>query len=285
MTMTATQDNDGSTAHKQPAQKYTAPALEKGLDILELLSTEDAGLMQTDIARRLNRSVSEIFRMLVVLQARGYVAQNAESDRYMLTTRLFEVAHRTPLIKRLTALSGPVMQGLARDANQSVHLVMMSGDAVLVVGQVDSPGNNNMSVRLGARIELWRASSGRVMMAHLPEDALAAALARVPLPAGMDEATLRRDLAAIRNTGHEVKDSFIVRGIVNISAPVIDHTGWAIAAMTMPYMERYQDHVSFEQCRTALVQAAARLTRSIGGGVARDLGQGAAGGQEGRHGD
>ncbi|MDD7970884.1 IclR family transcriptional regulator [Roseinatronobacter alkalisoli] len=256
------------------AQKYTAPALEKGLDILELLSTEDAGLMQTDIARQLNRSVSEIFRMLVVLQARGYVAQNPETDRYMLTTRLFEIAHRTPLIKRLTALSGPVMQGLARDVNQSVHLVVISGDVVLVVGQVDSPGNNIMSVRLGARIEMWRASSGRVIMAHLPEEALTDALARVPLPAELNEATLRRDLARIRETGHEVRDSFIVRGVVNISAPVIDHTGWAIAAMTVPYIERFQDTVTFEECRAALLRATTMLTRNLGGGIARDTGQG-----------
>ena len=53
-------------------QKYTAPALEKGLDILELLSSTDAGLSLSEIARDLGRSVSEIFRMLVVLQQRGY---------------------------------------------------------------------------------------------------------------------------------------------------------------------------------------------------------------------
>ena len=54
--------------------KYTAPALEKGLDILEHLSRSDAGLTQAEIARVLGRSVSEIFRMLVVLQERGYIA-------------------------------------------------------------------------------------------------------------------------------------------------------------------------------------------------------------------
>lgn len=52
-------------------QKYTAPALEKGLDILERLSLSEAGLSLSEIARDLGRSVSEIFRMLVVLQQRG----------------------------------------------------------------------------------------------------------------------------------------------------------------------------------------------------------------------
>ena len=52
----------------QDEQKYTAPALEKGLDIIDVLSSQDHGLTQIDIARTLDRSVGEIYRMLVVLQ-------------------------------------------------------------------------------------------------------------------------------------------------------------------------------------------------------------------------
>jgi uncharacterized membrane protein len=68
---------------KDEPRKYTAPALEKGLDILELLSRAETGLSQSEIARDLGRSVSEIFRMLVVLEERGYIALE-EADRYVL---------------------------------------------------------------------------------------------------------------------------------------------------------------------------------------------------------
>ncbi|MCC5972705.1 MAG: IclR family transcriptional regulator [Rubellimicrobium sp.] len=256
------------TGETAKSQRYTAPALEKGLDILELLSTEDAGLMQTEIARRLGRSVSEIFRMLVVLQDRGYVTQLPGSDRYVLTTLLFELAHRTPRVKRLTTIAAPVMQALAREVNQSCHLAMISGDAVIVVGQVDAPGNNIMSVRLGARIDAWRASSGRVILAHLGGEELAGMLASAPLPPGMAETQVRADLATIRAEGFEVRDSFVARGIVNISAPVFDHSGNAVAALTIPHLERYGEAISFEDCRAAVLRAAAAITRNLGGGVA-----------------
>jgi len=257
-----------SPAPTDAPRRYSAPALEKGLDILELLAEEEGGLTQSEIARKLGRSVSEIFRMLVVLQERGYLHLDPVGDRYGLTTRLFEVAHRTPMVRRLTALAGPVMTRLARGINQSCHLAVLSGDAVLVVGQVDSPGNNVMSVRLGARIELWRASSGRVILAHLPEEALAEVFARAPLPDGVTEAAMRADLAALRRTGYEVRDSFVVRGIVNISAPVIDHSGHAAAALTIPHMERYGDTTSFDACRASVIAAARDLSRALGGGVA-----------------
>jgi DNA-binding IclR family transcriptional regulator len=248
--------------------KYTAPALEKGLDIIELLATEEAGLMQTEIARAMGLSVSEIFRMLVVLQARGYVMQDAVSDRYILTTRLFEVAHRTPLIKRLSTAAAPVMQRLARAVNQSCHLAIVSGDSVIVIAQVDSPGNNIMSVRLGAKIDLWRASSGRVILAHRAPAQLAETMAAVPLPEGRTRDEVLSDFARIRDTGHEVMDSFVARGIVNISAPVFDHSGDPAAALTIPYLQRYQETIPFDTTRDALVAAAGDISRNLGFGAA-----------------
>jgi DNA-binding IclR family transcriptional regulator len=248
--------------------KYTAPALEKGLDMLELLATEEAGLMQTEIARRMGRSVSEIFRMLVVLQARGYVMQDPVSDRYRLTTLLFEIAHRTPLIKRLSSAAAPVMERLARAVNQSCHLAMVSGDSVIVIAQVDSPGNNIMSVRLGAKIDLWRASSGRVILAYRSAERLAETMAEVPLPEGRTRDDVLAEFARIRETGHEVMDSFVARGIVNISAPVFDHSAEAAAALTIPYLQRYQETIPFDTTRDALCRAAADISRTLGFGAA-----------------
>ena len=247
--------------------KYTAPALEKGLDILEYLSRSDAGLTQAEIARVLGRSVSEIFRMLVVLQDRGYIAFDTGSDRYVLTTLMFEIAHRTPLIRRLTTAAAPMMRDLAQRINQSVHLAVLAEDSVLIVGQVDPPARHVMSVRLGTRVDLWRASSGRVMMAFQTEGALSAMLQQTPLPSTMTETKLRADLADIRSRGHEIVDSFVVKGVVNISVPIIGHTGHAIAALTVPHIERFGDPVSFSDCCAATIDGAARLTQSLGGGV------------------
>ncbi len=249
-------------------QKYTAPALEKGLDILERLCAVDAGLSLSEIARDLGRSVSEIFRMLVVLQQRGYIAQDPGSEKYVLTTLMFELAHRTPLIRRLTVSAAPLMRDLAHRINQSVHLAVISDDAVLIVGQVDSPARHVMSVRLGTRVDLWRASSGRVMMAYQDEAGLAEMLRRVPLPAGVGEERLRTDLAEIRHRGHEVVDSFVIKGVINISVPIIDHTGHAVAALTVPHIERFGETITLADCCLEAIEIAGKLTRSLGGGVA-----------------
>src|SRR6476660_8430990 len=73
--------------------RYAVPALDKGLDILELLAQEAGGLSLNEIARVLGRTSSELFRMVVALARRGYIEQ-LNGDRYTLTLRLFEMAHR-----------------------------------------------------------------------------------------------------------------------------------------------------------------------------------------------
>ena len=245
--------------------RYSAPALEKGLDIIELLAREEHGLSQSDIARSMGRSVGEIFRMLVVLINRGYVAQDPDTDRYTLTTKLFAVAHRTPLIKRLTAIAEPVMRKLTSRISQSAHLGIISDDVVLIVGQVDPPSYHVMSIRLGARVDLWRASSGRVILAFAEEDRLRELFSRVPLPEGRTESHLREELAEIRRRGHEITDSFVARGIVNIAAPVFDHTGHTIAALTVPHLERFGDPVTFQTCARHAIDAANSVSVALGG--------------------
>ena len=73
--------------------RYAVPALDKGLDVLELLAREPGGLTLNEVARALGRTSSELFRMVTALARRGYIEQG-DGDRYTLTLKLFELAHR-----------------------------------------------------------------------------------------------------------------------------------------------------------------------------------------------
>ena len=85
------------------ASRYPTPALEKGLDILELFAREPAGLTKSDVSRRLGRTVSEIFRMLVCLEERGYISPSRDGERFHLTLRqvLVQVAEGIRIYKEV----------------------------------------------------------------------------------------------------------------------------------------------------------------------------------------
>ena len=92
--------------------RYRAPALDKGLDILELLAGIDGGLTQAEIAKRLQRSPNEFYRMLDRLVRRGYVTR-LDGDHYSLTLKLFGLAQLHAPVRRLVSYATPLMRELA----------------------------------------------------------------------------------------------------------------------------------------------------------------------------
>ncbi|MEY8097718.1 IclR family transcriptional regulator [Falsihalocynthiibacter sp. S25ZX9] len=256
-------DSDNQTA------KYNAPALSKGLDILELLASQSKGMKKSEIAKALDRSISEIFRMLAVLSERGYVALDQKSECYSLTPRLFEIAHRHPPIRRLNAIAGEVMEDLARTLNQSVHLAILHSSDILVIAQTDPPGNNVTSVRLGARVPLILTASGAVLTYQKTQkarNALCANLKDMPADA-MDQ--FERNILATKANGYCESPSAVIQGVYNISVPVFSYSGDVIAAITVPFIKRLvaSNDATMEETRLALIQAGKQMSHLIGAGA------------------
>jgi DNA-binding IclR family transcriptional regulator len=251
--------------------KYRAPALSKGLDILELLASETDGKSQIEIAKQLGRTSSEIFRMLMVLRSRGYLALGEDGDRYFLTPKLFEVAHRHPPLRRLTAVAGEAMQRLANKINQSAHMGILHSGRVLMVAQVDCQDNNITSVRLGAHIPLFETASGRVLAAWMDPEPLETLLDQVEDKTEARRQAFVQDLPGVRAAGFCEAPSLTILGVTNISAPVFDIWGHVVAAITLPFVRRLSgtSAASVEECRKALLATCAAVSRQLGAG-ARD---------------
>src|SRR5271170_6079506 len=139
-------------AHEERADtKYRAPALEKGLDILQLLSNERVPMMLKAICQRLDRSQGEIFRMVQVLQARGFVGESAQSGGYYLTDLLFSMAMRKPVTQGLVEVAIPIMRSLAAEIGQSCHLALHARGDIVVVARMESMEQIGFTVRVGYR--------------------------------------------------------------------------------------------------------------------------------------
>src|ERR1044071_6425903 len=87
---------------------YSAPALEKGFDIIELLAAAPDGLTSSEIAQRLGRSLSEIFRILVVMERRGWLRKDPDSGRYRVSYHVLEHAFRATPAQGLGMGAAPV---------------------------------------------------------------------------------------------------------------------------------------------------------------------------------
>lgn len=253
-------------SRKQASRLYPTPALEKGLDILELLASEPAGLSKSDVARRLSRTVSEIFRMLLCLEERGYISQSRDGEHYRLTLRLFKLAQEHPPTKRMIAEALPIMQQVAHDTNQSCHLGVLEGGHIVIVAQVDSHVSSGFYVRTGAVVDLMHAATGHVILAHQTPEVCSRA---VEIWSDQSRERPPRDLTAhlakIQSRGYEERASYEVDGVINISFPVLDDRGCAIAALTVPFLQRIGDQTTPATVREALKKASMLLSEAMGG--------------------
>ena len=247
------------------AQRYPTPALEKGLDALELLASESEGLTKTEVARRLGRTISEVFRMLVCLETRGYIARG-DDERYSLTLHLFKLAYQHPPIERLTTEALPIMQHVTRQINQSCHLGVLDGDRVVIIAQVNSPLSSGFYVKAGGIGDLMRSTTRQVILAHqIPEVSSRA----IELWCKHNEMRPPRDLGQrltrIQQRGFDERKSYEVEGVINISFPVLDDRGYAVAALSVPFLQRIGDSTTPSKVKRALGKASCALSEKIGG--------------------
>jgi DNA-binding IclR family transcriptional regulator len=249
--------------------RYRAPALDKGLDILELLATQPHGLTRAEIVKEMDRSASEIYRMLERLVARQYVMRNPSGDRYALSLKLFALAHMHPPLSRLINQALPIMDDFTRKAEQSCHMGVYDRGNVLISAQINSPSGWSFAVQRGARVGLLDTASGHLLLAYADEGSFNRMLAEhIPVdgevPTTQD--ALQATLASIRARGYLERDSAQTQGVVDISFPILGPDNTALATLTCPYIRRIDRHVGPEmaQVREYLRAAATALSLTQG---------------------
>lgn len=260
---------ENATVAEAEGRSYAAPALEKGLDILELLCRSEQPLSQKDMAKRLGRSVGEIYRMVACLVSRNYLTL-VDEGTYSVTTKLFELSHIHPPTQRLLFEATPIMQRLAGELDQSCHLTVYGQGKQVVLCKVDTPSGMGFAVRAGAELDVLISASGRVLLAFQNDETrrlwIEESLQRRPEQA---DPQIEKTLESIRAAGYESIPSVQVRGLYAVSFPVLDAQGRALAALTVPYAERIDQmqRKSIPEVTEALRLAAHVLTRRVGGAV------------------
>ena len=243
-------------------RKYRAPALEKGLDVLELLAAHGRPLTLSQMSTILNRSVSELFRMIQVLEFRGYIEQS--SDGYRPSNRLFALGMAQAPVKALIEAALPVMRSLAETTMQSCHLVVQTEEQIVVVARVESPGDLGYSVRIGYRRNLIEATSGR-MFYGLASPSMRARLEERLRARHGDERfePFAAEAAEAARQGFAQRPSDFVKGVTDLSAPVMGLDG-IIATLIMPYIERIPPGCDMSRALGHLRRAAADISAEMG---------------------
>jgi DNA-binding IclR family transcriptional regulator len=245
-------------------ETYQAPALAKGLEVLEFLSGQTEPYAVAELARALGRSRNEIYRMVIVLERSGYLWRT-QADRFLVTRKLFDLGMRAPPQQNLLIKALPHMERLSQETFQSCHLTVASGSDIVVVARFESPDTLGFSVRIGYRRPINQSTSGRVLYAYQSETIRAAWRRMQTSRDSRDRwAQLEAEIPAIRDRGVLKARSAYVDAVTDIAAPItIAPNHLAIGALAMPFIGGRSAKISVTQGAKATKDAAQRISKEL----------------------
>ena len=249
-------------AATEAANRYRAPAHEKGLDVLQLMSAATAPITLTQISVHLDRTTSELFRVVQVLETRGFVRSTVRG--YELTNKLFTLGLACVQSHNLVETALPCMHELSAQCHQSCHLVVASGETTVIIANVDSPADMGFSVRVGSQLPLPASPSGIVLYAFQPPAVRQAMAVTSQLAASAEDLNVFESRAEdARANGYSKKPSTYVNGIVDMACPIFAGS-IVIAALGMPCVTSLS---RFDEAETVALLKATAKAISLGLGT------------------
>jgi DNA-binding IclR family transcriptional regulator len=249
---------------KEENSAYSAPALEKGLDILETLCQCENGLTQQEIASRLGRNLGEIYRMLNCLVERNYVAN--VGNTYTITSKLFQLSHYHPPTYRLLTEALPIMEGLSRQISFPCDLRVYNNGSLTVIASIQPPNGLGFMTRVGSEIEVAPSASGLVLLAF--QDPIIKEIRikeSLPNKSDAEIEAFRNSLKEVVEKGFASIKSKQFAGLHAISFPILDMNRNAVAAITVPMLARIDGTNQFteKQVEELLRESVSNLSSKI----------------------
>ena len=254
-------------------------SLERGLAILATFKPARPQLGISELARTLGLNRATTHRYVATLAALGYLDQDAATRKYRLGPRVIDLGLAALNSMELREISAPHLRQLSDDTGHTVNMAVLDGADIVYVERVRSlqqgPHQIDLDLHVGSRLPAYCTSMGKVMLAYLPPDALAAALDDVALVSrGPNTITSRVELAAelarVRAAGLAANNEELAYGLRSIAAPILSQSGTAVAAINVA-VHRSTASVAdlVERLGPRLKLAAAAISARIGRGAER----------------
>jgi IclR family transcriptional regulator, KDG regulon repressor len=206
--------------------------------LLKAFLSRDELLGPSELGRRLGLGKSTVHRLLTTLTAEGLLEQDPRTGGYRLGIVMFELGEAVRVHMDLHAAAGPVLGMLREETRETAQVGVLDRGEVVYVDRLESSHTLRLFTETGRRVPAHCSSSGKVLLAFLPERARADLLDGRPLPALTpdtitDLAALTAELAKVRARGWAEAVNEREIGVASIAAPVRDHRGDVVAAISI----------------------------------------------------
>ncbi len=255
-------------AADSPVPQYPIESVDNALKLLLLLG-EQPQIRLSEATRYLGVASSTAHRLLAMLTYRGFVRQDPVSKAYLpgpsLTGVAFAIFGRIDIQGSAT----PVMRSLSDQLRETIHVGMLDGANVRFVAAVEGPAAVRVASRLGRTMPAHCTSTGKVMLAQLPQPELRLLLPdeqleRITAASIGSRAELEAELSAIRERGYALNREESEEGVASVAVPIPTRAPGLRLALNAAAPQHRLDDSLHASVAAALIKAAREIGDRLG---------------------
>jgi IclR family transcriptional regulator, KDG regulon repressor len=247
------------------AEGHADGTVGKALGVLDMVASHESPVRFSDLLAEAGLPKATLYRFLQTLTNQGMLAYDEDRGTYSLGVRLVRLAHAAWSQSSLAPIARPYLDELAAETGETIHLAQMDLGQVLYVDKRNAARPVEMFAQAGKVGPAYCTGVGKAMLAFLPYDALAQALARQSFHRHTDHTLdsptkLRAELQMIRQRGHAFDREEHEPGIICCAVPILSRAGRVIGALsvtsttartTLDALEAQADHIKDVAARIA----------------------------------
>jgi IclR family KDG regulon transcriptional repressor len=249
-------------------QRYIIRSVSRALEVLKTFSDAQPELSLAEISRRLNLNRSTTFRLLVTLQAHGYVEQARENRKYRLGVTCLELGSVFLNQSDIRKEALPILNSLRDDCRETVHLARLAGSEVVYLEKLDGLlPIGIMGSRVGGRAPAYCTGLGKALLAYMPEIEISqlyaeSGLRRFTPNTITDLGELHSELACIRERGYAIDNEEHEPDVKCVAVPIWSYRQKVMGAISVSGPAGRIDQAIAERGLVAKVRGAGQAISS-----------------------
>ena len=208
------------------------------------------------------------FRMLKSLEEMEFLEKGTDA-KYRLGILFLKFGHLVSMRLDVRKIAYPIMNELHNDVKEAINLIVRDGNEAMYIEKVDTQQKVRLYTAIGRKSPLYAGACSRAILSFLPDAKIKEYLESIELESFAmgtitDKEKLYETIVQVKDLGYTISHSELENHTSAIAAPIFDHKGEVIAAMSIAGLASNYQGESVEIFVEKLKQATAEISKQLG---------------------
>ncbi len=252
---------------KEKLLKNRVPMIVKTFDIIERLREHPDGLTYMDLIER-NPEIPRIsiYRILCSLEILRYLEKDAVTGKYCLGAKFIELGRVTESRQDIIRIARPFLEDLCQKYGENVNLVKLVDGEYVRLDQIEGTHPLRVIEMTSRYDDVYSSAATKVILACLPQDECRQVVdefqfKKLTPTTITSKRAFYKELETLREKGFGVDDEENLLGVRCIGAPIRDHDGYPIAAISVSGPSSRIEGATIEEIGRHLVEVTDSISR------------------------